>query len=127
MSRVKRRHAGNLVLRRADAKLGIDLLSDTLGEIGSGNLVDGNDDDATQQASEESDDPFRAILAPDQDLVAFADSSMFQFARETIGVAQHLAVSPALRPIAATMNVGDLARMAAKIVQVIQDRGARHS
>ena len=73
---VKRRHARNLVVRRADTKPGIDLLSDTPGEIGSGNLVDGIYDPATQQASEESDDPFRAILAPDQELVAFANSLM---------------------------------------------------
>ncbi len=123
---MERSEAGNLVLRRADAKLGVDLLRDALGEVGSGNLVDGNDDGAAQQTSEERGHPLRAILAPDQYLVVLADAPSFQLAREAMGVGENLAVSPALGPISAPMDVSHLTRVPPEVVEVVQDRGAGH-
>ena len=115
-----------MVLRRANAEPGVHLLRDALGEIRSGNLVDGNDDGAAQQASEKRDHPLGAVLAPDEDLVALADAALFQLARKTIGVAQHIAVGPSLHAIAAMVNVGHLASVAAEVVEVFQDGGACH-
>ena len=118
--------SASLVLRRADAKLGVYLLGHALGEVGSGNLVDGNNDHAAQQASEEDDHPLGAVLAPDEDFVAFGDLARVQLARETMRVGQHIAVRPALRAIAAMMDVGDLAGMPLEVVEILQDGGACH-
>src|ERR1019366_10759046 len=79
----------DVVLHRANTKPGIHLLRDTLGEIGSGDLVDGHHDGAAQQASEKCKHTFGAVFAPDEDLIALADAALFQFARKTIRVAQH--------------------------------------
>ena len=61
-----------------------------------------------------------------QDLVALADAARFQLAGEAIGVGQHIAVGPSLRTIAAMMDVGHLARVPVKVVEVFQDGGASH-
>src|ERR1022692_4265173 len=54
--------ARDVVLHRADTELRIHLLRDTLGEIGSGDLVDGHHDGAAQQASEKCNHPLRAVV-----------------------------------------------------------------
>ena len=113
-------------MRGTDAQLGIDLFGDALREVGGGNFVDGNDDGAAQEASEEGGNPFGAVLAPDQDLVALADAARFKLAGEAVRRAQHFAIAPALRAISAAMDVSGLAGVAAKIVEVIQDGGASH-
>ncbi len=101
-------------------------MCDTLGKIGGRNLVDGHHDGAAQQASEKCDHPLGAVLAPNDDLVALADAALFQLARETIGVAQHIAVRPPLHAVAAMVNVGRLASVAAEVIEVFQDGGACH-
>ena len=41
-------------------------------------VVDRHDDNAVQHASPESDDPFRTVLAPEDDLVAFSQPELIQ-------------------------------------------------
>jgi hypothetical protein len=49
---------------------------DTRQELGRGAVIDRHDDDAAEQAAPERDDPFRAVLAPEHDLVALADAGV---------------------------------------------------
>ena len=79
-----------------------------------------------KQTSKKGDHPLGAVLAPDQDLVAFADAALFKLAREAVSVAQHIAVRPSLHAIAAMVNVGYFASVAAEVVEVFQDGGAWH-
>ena len=73
----ERRHvlADQHQLRRDDA-------ADAREKIGRRAVVDRHDDDAAQQAAPERDDPFRAVLAPEDDLVAFAQPERVQARRE---------------------------------------------
>ena len=111
---------------RTHAEFGIHLLGDAQGEIGSGDLVDGNDNSAAQQASEERHYPLGAVLAPDENLVVLADAAGFELTRKTIGTCEHVAVSPALHPIAAMVDVSHFPRVAPKVVEILQDGGACH-
>src|SRR5271166_1453580 len=117
---------GDLVLRHANAKLGVHLLRDTLGELGSGNVVDWNNDDAAQQTSKESNYPLGTVFTPDEDLVAPGNLSRVELAREAMRVGQHLTVGPALRAIAAMLHVGNLAGVPPEVVEVLEDGGVRH-
>src|SRR5271166_1337842 len=67
-----------------------------------------------------------AQFAPDENFVTLGDFSRIQFASKTMRVGQHLAIRPALHPIAAMMDVGHFARVALKVVEVLQDGGACH-
>jgi hypothetical protein len=42
-------------------------------EVGGGAVIDGDDDDAGDDAAPVARDPLRPVLAPEHDLVAFAD------------------------------------------------------
>jgi hypothetical protein len=55
-------------------------------------VVDRHDDDAVQDASPEGDDPFRAVLAPEDDLVAFSQPELMQPRREAASRPHHLFV-----------------------------------
>src|ERR1035437_1068825 len=116
----------DVVLHRADTEPGVHLLRNTLSEIRSRNLVDGDDNGAAQQASEKCNHPLSAVLAPNEDLVALADAALFQLARKAVGARQHIAVRPSLHTIAAMVNVGCLPSVAAEVVEIFQDGGACH-
>src|SRR5208282_6522337 len=103
-------------LRRTDAKFRIHLLRDPLSEVRSGDVVDRDNDHSAQQASEKGNHPLGAVLTPDEDLVALGDLARVELAREAMRVSQHLTVRPALRAIAAMMDVGNLAGVAAEVV-----------
>src|SRR5271166_1642188 len=121
-----RRSSGDLVIRRADTQSGIHLLSDSLCEVWGRNLVDGNDDRAAQQASEEDNHPFGAVLTPEEYLVALRDLTRLQLVGETVRVGQHLAVRPALQAIAAMMNIRNFPCVPLEVVEVLEYGGARH-
>src|SRR5664279_3927760 len=93
--------ARDVVLHRVNTEPGVHLFCDTLGEIGSRNLIDRHNDSAAQQASEKCNHPLRAVVPPDEDLIALADAALLQFARKAIRVAQHIAIGPSLPAIAA--------------------------
>ena len=72
-------------------------------------LVDGHDDRAPQQTSEESGHPLGAVLAPEQYLVAIGRYRGFQLARKAVCTRQHLAIGPALHAVSPPVDVGHLA------------------
>jgi len=47
-------------------------------KIGRRAVIDGHDDDAAQQAAPERHDPFRPVLAPEDNFVAFAQTERVQ-------------------------------------------------
>ncbi len=120
-------HAGDVVFVAAEAKPGVNLLSHALRKVGSGDLVDGDNNRPAQQTAKERGNPFRAVLAPQQDLVAAANSPRLQLAGKTRRGRDNFAVAPMLHAITAPMNIGGFGGVPAKVVQVLQYGGARHS
>jgi hypothetical protein len=69
----------------ADQKFGINLLRDTGSEIGARYVVDGYDRHSAEHACKECRNPFRRVLAPEQDAIAFANHLFLQLCGELIG------------------------------------------
>ena len=63
-------------------RLGLDDARDLAEEIGRGAVVDRHDDDAAQDRAPEGHDPFRPVLAPEDDFVVGADALGGQYAGE---------------------------------------------
>jgi hypothetical protein len=70
-----------------DAEPGLNLLDDTLDEVGRGDAVHRHEDGAAQQAAPEGGDPFGAVFSPEQDGVAGSDAAGFELAGEAARVA----------------------------------------
>ena len=94
-------------------------------ELGRRAVVYGDNDDSAEEASPERDDPFGTVLAPEDDLVAFADASLVQPRRKAARGAADLCVRvpPASEPIVVDEK---LAAGAGEIVEKIDERLASH-
>src|SRR5437763_1205927 len=70
---------------------GVDLLLNAGDKRRRALHIERHDDDAARQRTEKSRYPLGAVLAPEQDALAFVDAAMVKFAGELIGrVAQSL-------------------------------------
>jgi hypothetical protein len=72
-------------------------------------VVDGDDRNSTQQASEKYRNPFRRIFAPQQNCITPGDAADFKFASHPIRTFSNLPVGPAFRPVAAPLPHGNFA------------------
>src|SRR5437899_8566326 len=66
----------------AEQQFGIDSLRNTQDEVCCGGIVHRNHDRASQCTAKESNHPFRAVLAPQNNVVAPANVESFEFARK---------------------------------------------
>ena len=78
-------------------QLGRNRPADSRQEIGRAAIVNRHHDDAAQETAPERDDPFRPVLAPEQDLVAFMQPGCGEARREPSRRAAHLGVRIASR------------------------------
>ena len=76
-------------------KPGLDLSPRAIDEIWRALFVQGDYNRAAQQTTEESRDPFGAVLAPENDSVAFTYAAQFKLARELKGRPRQPRVCPA--------------------------------
>jgi hypothetical protein len=87
---------------------GLDLSPRAIDEIGRALFVQRNSDRSAQQTTEIRRDPFRAILAPENDAVAFDYAARFKLARELTGRPRNPRVRPARNAQSALMRDRDL-------------------
>jgi hypothetical protein len=107
------------VLSRANLQLGVYLLRHSRREVRAGSIIDGNHHHAPKNTSEKYRNPFRRILSPEQDAIAFADRPPVQLPREPTCEVENLGISPADAPIIAANDVGALGAMPLKIAQIV--------
>src|SRR5436305_13946632 len=85
---------------------GMDLLLNAGDEVGGAFDIERHDDDAARQASEEGRDPLGAVLAPEQDALAFVNAATVKLARELKRCIAQSLVRPALDAQTAPMREG---------------------
>ena len=73
---------------------GLDDARDLAQEVGRGPVVDRHDDGAAQHRPPEGDNPLRAVLAPDHDLVVVADPVRRQCSGKRLSGGRHLGIGP---------------------------------
>src|SRR5437868_1750263 len=81
---------------------------------------------APQGAAQERNHPFRTVLAPDNDLIAFADLPRLEFPRELLRRLKNLSIGPACRAVPTLVNVGTLATETLEMFQIFEERIAFH-
>src|SRR5215475_1534108 len=94
-----------------------DMSLRSIDEIRALRLIDRNRDCAAQHTDEKRRDPFRTVLAPENDAVAFAYAARFKLARELTGCPRKRLISPAPHAQAALSRDGDLARTRQSLIQ----------
>src|SRR5690242_2562756 len=97
------------------------------GEIGSRNIVHGNDDHSPQSTSKECSNPLGAVFTPEENAVALADLAEFEFTCELPGGVQDLVVSPTDRPVSVVIDKCGFGRVPLVVVQVIEQGAVRHA
>src|SRR5205085_9760848 len=112
---------------RADQEFSIYLLTDTLDEVGSAGVVYRYHDYAAQCAAEKHRHPLRRIWSPQQDAVAFSNSTLFQVTGKLECSFGYLSIAPAHAAVTATLNVGTRLALLQKVVQVVENRAATHA
>src|SRR5260370_11436023 len=96
------------------------------GEVGRSAVLHGPGDCAAQQASPKRSHPFRAVRTPKQDAVAGADSALFQIVREPGGNPGQPRIVPGFAPVPAALDCGDVAPVAAEIIEEREEGWSRH-
>ncbi len=94
-------------------------------ELGRRPEVDGDDDDAREDAAPERGDPFGPVLGPEEDRVAFAEARFVQTAGETAGGGGHLAVLIAARSEPVVVDE-ELAGLRGQVLEEVDERLAGH-
>ena len=84
-----------------------------------------NDDDAKEQATPERHDPFRAVLAPDNHRIAFAETEMLDAFGETTRGPSHVRVrmGTASKAVVKDQKIPGRSR---QIGEKVNERGAGH-
>ena len=100
---------------------------DSLSEIGCARVIKRHNDHATQPAAKEYRHPLCRIRPPQQDALAFPDSTLFQFAGKTERSLGHLPVAPAFHAVPATLYVGALPPSSQKVVKVFDNGAVLHA
>ena len=103
----------------------LDDAGDLAQEVGRGSIVDRDHDRAAQHRSPEADDPLRAVLAPDHDLVVGADPVPRQGSGKRLSGRRDLAIGPGSDPEPVVVDE-EGARQAAEIGEEIEQGLARH-
>src|SRR5438270_8110183 len=106
----------------AEQQFGIDSLRNTQDEVWYGGIVHRNHDRASKCTAKESNHPFRAVLAPQNNVVAPANVESFEFARKLERRFGNSPVAPTLGAVSAAVNIGGIKTMLQKDVQVIGKR-----
>lgn len=103
-----RQGRASVVGTRAEHQFCADVASDTAGKISRGGVVDGNDNDASEETAEKRDDPFGGILAPKKHGIALLDAAAMEFAGDPVRLLCDLGIGPRLHAIATTLADGNL-------------------
>ena len=80
LERVPGRKSCNVVADEDEAR--VDEGAHPQHELGRRSVVDGDDDDAGEEAAPVADHPLRAVLAPEHDLVALGEAGRGELCRE---------------------------------------------
>src|SRR5689334_14285108 len=105
----------------------IHLPINALGKVGGAGIIDGNNDRAAQCATKKCRHPLGRVCPPQQDALAFTNSTFLQFAGKAEGSLGHLPVGPAHGPVAAMLKVGTLPPSSQKIFEVFNHGAAFHT
>ena len=125
--RVRRRRRGQRRHVLADEhELGRHDAADAKEEVGGRPVVDRHDDDAAEQAAPERRDPLRAVLAPEDDGVALAESGLVDARGEG---ARHegncpVRVGPAPEPV--VVHAGSHRESTREVLEKIEEGFASH-
>src|SRR5580704_3181011 len=112
---------------RSNQQFRADLLVNAEEEIGCGDVVEWNNNDAAKRTTPENCDPLSGIRAPKENAVTLADAARLQFAGETEGGFSDPLVGPVLCAVSARLNVGSLLRSAEEVGQVVGQRAELHA
>jgi hypothetical protein len=85
----------------ADDEFGCDVFDDSGSEFRRARGVERNDDDAAEEAAEESGDPVGGVGSPEHEALAGGDAAAVEFGGETAGEMGEFAVSGAIAADAA--------------------------
>src|SRR5437667_8725564 len=103
----------------AEQQFVIDSLRNTQDEVCCGGIVHRNHDRASQCTAEESNHPFRAVLAPQNNVVAPANVESLEFACKFERRFGNSPVAPMLDAVSAVVTIGGIKTMLQIDVQVI--------
>src|SRR5262249_1668311 len=94
-------------------------------KLGRRAIVDRHDHDTAQQTAPEGDDPFRPVLAPEEDGVALPYAAIVERGREPARGARDVRIreAPAAKPIVVHE---ELAVREREIVEKVNERAADH-
>ena len=104
---------------------GLDDARDLAQEVGRGPVVDRHDDGAAQHRPPEGDNPLRAVLAPDHDLVVVADAVCRQCSGKRLSGGRHLGIGPGSDTKPVVVNE-KRASCAAEVGEEVEKGLARH-
>ena len=104
--------------------------ADDLGDAGQKGcrraVVDGDENDAFEEASPERDDPLGPVLAPDRDRVSLADARVAQASGKRAGGGCRIGIGQRPRAIAIVIDE-EVAVEEREIVEEVDERAPRHA